>query len=211
MLRSLPKLTNLNTLTDARPLPLPLPSLRGWPTLPRIPWLILAGALVAGLAALPLLYLVIRAVGAGEAGIETLLRPRTFSIVSNSLLLMGAVTLSSALIGVPFAWLTARTDLPYRRVWLVLGLLPMVIPSYLGAIAFAEAFGPRGTLQGLLAPFGVERLPSIYGFTGAWLAITLFSYPYVVLPVRAALMNMDPALEEAARGMGWGAGVYSCT
>jgi iron(III) transport system permease protein len=79
----------------------------------------------------------------------------------------------------------------------------MVIPSYLGAVTYIAAFGPRGMLQQLLEPItGVTRLASIYGFFGAWLAITLFTYPYVVLPVRAALMNMDPALEETARSMG---------
>jgi iron(III) transport system permease protein len=77
-----------------------------------------------------------------------------------------------------------------------------VIPSYIGALAYIAAFGPRGMLQQTLAPFGVTQLPSIYGFFGAWLAISLFTYPYVVLPVRSALLNMDPALEETARSLG---------
>lgn len=157
---------------------------------------------IVALVLLPLAYLIIRAVGAGQSGLDYLLSERMFAVVLNSLLLAGAVTLSSAVIGVLFAWLTTRTDLPYRRVWLVGGLLPLVIPSYIGAITLIAAFGPRGLLQGLLEPLGVQQLPSIYGFTGAWLAITLFTYPYVVLPVRAALMSMDPALEEAAQSMG---------
>lgn len=162
---------------------------------------ILTGIIVA-LVLMPLVYLVIRAVGAGESGLAYVLDARTINVLGNSIALMGAVALASALIGVPFAWLTARTDLPLRRFWLVGGLLPMVIPSYVGAMMFIAAFGPRGLLQNLLAPLGVEQLPSIYGFFGAWVAITLFSFPYVVLPVRAALMNVDPALEEAARGLG---------
>ena len=60
-----------------------------------------------------------------------------------------------------------------------------------------------GYLQDLLdALFGIKRLPDIRGFFGAWLSITLFTYPYVVLPVRAALLKTDPALEEAAHSMG---------
>jgi iron(III) transport system permease protein len=154
------------------------------------------------LVLLPLIYLVIRALGAGQAGLEYLLSERMLVVIGNSVLLTGAVTLSAAVIGVLFAWLTARTDLPLRRFWLVSGLLTLVIPSYIGAITFIAAFGPRGALQSLLEPLGVQQLPSIYGFWGAWLSITLFTYPYVVLPVRAALMNMDPALEEAAHSMG---------
>jgi iron(III) transport system permease protein len=124
--------------------------------------------------------------------------------VLNSVLLAGAVATSTVLIAVPLAWLTTRTDLPGRRVWATLSALPLVIPSYVGALALIAALGPRGTLQGWLAPLGVDRLPSIYGFWGAWLALTLFSYPYVLLSVRAALHGMDPGLEEAARSLGHG-------
>lgn len=154
------------------------------------------------LVSLPLVYLVVRAVSAGSAGVDYLLAPRTLQVIWNSLILTAAVVGTSALIGVPFAWLTTRTDLPLRRFWLVAGLLTMVIPSYIGTMAYIAAFGPRGTLQGLLEPLGVQSLPPIYGFFGAWLAITLFTYPYVVLPVRAALLNMDPALEECGRSLG---------
>jgi iron(III) transport system permease protein len=160
--------------------------------------------LIVAVVSLPLGYLVVRALGAGEAGLTYLLDVRTLNVMGNSLLLMVAVVISAALIGVPFAWLTARTDLPFRRFWLVTGMLTLVIPSYIGAMMFIAAFGPRGLLQSLLEPFGVNALPSIYGFGGAWLAITLFSYPYVVLPVRAALLKLDPALDESARSLGLG-------
>lgn len=158
--------------------------------------------LIVLLVSLPLGYLVIRALGAGEGALAYLTSPSTLRVIGNSILLMVAVVASATLIGVPFAWLTTRTDLPLRRLWLVLGLLTMVIPSYIGAMMYIAAFGPRGLLQGLLEPLGVTQLPSIYGFFGAWLAITLFSYPYVVLPVRTALLGLDPALEESARSLG---------
>lgn len=157
---------------------------------------------IAALVLLPLVYLVLRAAGAGADGLAYLLDARTLMIVWNSLALAAAVTLSSAVVGTLFAWITARARLPFRRLWLVGGLVPMVIPSYIGAITFIAAFGPRGLLQQLLEPLGVTTLPSIYGFFGAWVVITLFTYPYVALPVRAALLSMDPALEEAAHSMG---------
>ncbi len=158
---------------------------------------------VAGIVALPIGYLIMRALSAGSEGLAYLLQARTLTIVSNSLTLTVGVVLSAVLIGVPFAWLTARTDLPYRRAWLVLGMLTVVIPSYLGALTYIEAFGPKGILQSWLEPFGVQRLPDIRGYWGAWLSITLFTYPYVVLPVRAALLNSDPALEDVGRSMGF--------
>jgi iron(III) transport system permease protein len=80
--------------------------------------------------------------------------------------------------------------------------VPLVVPTYVGGFAYVAAFGPRGMLQSLLAPLGVERLPEIYGLPGAALALTLFSYPYVLLTVRGALLGMDPALEDASRSLG---------
>jgi iron(III) transport system permease protein len=161
-----------------------------------------AALAVIALILLPLAYLLMRSLGAGVEGLEYLLDGRTLAVIGNSLLLTAAVVVTSIAIGVPFAWLTARTDLPLRRVWLVAGLLTLVIPSYIGAIAYIAAFGPRGLLQQALEPLGVTALPPIYGFFGAWLSITLFTYPYIVLPVRAALLNTDPALEESARSLG---------
>jgi iron(III) transport system permease protein len=108
------------------------------------------------------------------------------------------------LVAVPLAWLTTRTDLPLRRFWQTTGALPLVISSYAGALAVIGALGPRGLVQQLLEPIGVEQLPSIYGYPGAWLTLTLFTYPYVFLAVRGALLGLDPSLEEAARGLGYG-------
>ena len=103
--------------------------------------------------------------------------------------------MTAALIAVPAAWLTTRTDLPGRSAWTVLITLPLVIPSYIGAYVFVSALGPSGLLQDAL---GLDRLPSIYGFPGAWIVLSLFTYPLVFLTVRAALRKLDPQLEDAA-------------
>lgn len=151
---------------------------------------------------LPLAYLILRTAESGTDGLEYLSRPRTLTIFLNSLLLTLVVVISSGVIGIAFAWLTTRTKLPFRRLILVLGLLPMVIPSYIGSVTLVAAFGPVGYLQELLEPLGVRRLPDIYGLFGASFALTLFTYPYFVLPVRAALLNLDASLEEAAQSLG---------
>jgi iron(III) transport system permease protein len=167
-------------------------------------WLVGAGAVVALLGVLPVGYLLVLVGGNAEAALELALRDRTLGVLGRTLLLAATVTTASVLIGVPLAWLTARTDLPGRRWWTIFGVLPLVVPSYVGGYAVVAAFGPRGALQSLLEPFGVERLPELYGFPGAALALTLFSYPYVVLGVRGALLRMDPAFEEVSRSLGRG-------
>lgn len=159
--------------------------------------------LIIAALSLPLIYICIRAYGSGQEGLEYLQRPRTRLIFTNTLRLTVAVVLVSGFVGTVFAWLTTRTNLPFRRVILVLGLIPMVIPSYVGSLTLVQAFGPVGYLQGLLEePFGIKRLPPIYGLRGAALAVALFTYPYFVLPVRAALLNADRGLEEAAQSLG---------
>ena len=173
---------------------------------PGPPLAILLPALVAGAAlALPPAYLVVRSLGSGGELWELLFRERVAFILLRTVLLVVAVTAASVAVAVPLAWLTARTDLPLRRVWAVLTSLPLVIPSYVAGFVVVVFLGPRGMLQGALeGPFGIDRLPSIYGFTGAMLTLTFLSYPYALLPVRAALLRMDPALEESARGLGLG-------
>jgi len=170
----------------------------------RIALHIVAGA-IALLMLLPLAYLGVRAGSAGAAQVfDMLASERTGRVVLNSLTLVFLVTVASWCIGVPFAWLTVRTDLPMRKLWTVLGALPLVIPSYVGAYSLVAMMGPRGFVQSWLEPLGVERLPSIYGLPGAVWALTLFTYPYLFLSARAGLQNLDPALDEAARSLGYG-------
>ena len=164
--------------------------------------LIIASLLVAALVLLTPLYLLIRTIGAGQAVVDMLLKPGTLAALGNTVLLTGAVTAAATLIAVPIAWLTTCTDLPYRRFWTVVTALPLVLPSYVAAYLLVSVLGPKGLLQQLLAPWGVDRLPNIYGFPGAFLALTLMSYPFILLTVRAALKRMDPALLEAARSLG---------
>lgn len=153
---------------------------------------------------LPLIYLATRALSATDASWAMLLRPKTLNVLANSVLLAGTVALAATLIAVPLAWLTTRTNLPGSSAWRTLLAMPLVIPSYVGALVVVAALGPKGIVQSLLEPFGVERLPSIYGLVGSWLTLTFFTFPYVFLPVAASLRGLDPSLEEAARSLGFG-------
>lgn len=167
-------------------------------------FLVLAALVVALAMMLPLMYLTLRTVGVGEEVWLLLFQTRTIQVVVNSVLLALVVTMFSTLIAVPLAFMTLRTDLPGRRFLSVATLLPLVIPTYVGSFVIIAALGPRGSiLQNWLAPFGIEQIPSIYGWPGTVLVLTLFTYPYILLTVRASLHNLDPALEEASRSLGY--------
>jgi iron(III) transport system permease protein len=167
------------------------------------PLLRLLGAFVALSAALPLVYLVWRTHELGwSAAWEIASSERSRRLLWSTVRLAVAVTAASVLISLPIAWLTTRTDLPMRRFWIVVTAMPLAVPTYVGSWAMIGALGPRGMLQGVLERIDVDQIPSIYGFWGAFVVLTLFSYPYVLLTVRAAYRRLDPSLEEASRMLG---------
>ena len=157
------------------------------------------GLAVGLAAAIPAAYLLVVVADDASSATETLFTARSADLAFQTIALTAAVSATAVGIGVPLAWLTTRTDLPGRRLWETLTTLPLVIPSYIGAYLLISTLGPVGLLSDIL---GVERIPSIYGFAGAWLALSLFTYPLVLLTVRGTLLRLDPQLEDAARAMG---------
>ncbi|WP_218037121.1 ABC transporter permease [Streptomyces spinoverrucosus] len=154
-----------------------------------VPRPVLATAAVAGVcvALIPLAYLAVRVGDAGWARIsEELFTVRTGELAARSLALAGAVTVACTVLGVATAFLVTRTDLPARRLFGVLAALPLAVPSYAAAFAW------------------VSTVAGFEGFWAAALVLTLVSYPYVFLPVAAALASADPAQEEVARSLGSG-------
>ncbi len=155
---------------------------------------------VALAAALPFGYLVWRTSEYGwSSALEVATSARSLELLWSTLILAVAVTLTAVAISIPVAWLTVRSDLPGRRFWTVVTALPLAVPTYVGAWTVIGALGPRGMVAEVL---GDESIPSLYGFWGAWSVLTLFSYPYVLLTVRAAWSRLDPGLEEASRVLG---------
>jgi iron(III) transport system permease protein len=165
---------------------------RGHPLL----WVAAVAALIP--VVIPFLFLIGRALGGGSTALDTILSTRTLELVANTTLLVVTVATAAATIGVGAAWVTERTNLAGRRIWRVLVALPLVLPSYVIALAVVSALGPRGLIADAIG-FG---LPSVRGYWGAFWALTVATYPFVYLIVASALRRMDPAVEEAARGLG---------
>jgi iron(III) transport system permease protein len=149
---------------------------------------LLFGALVATVAVvLPLVFLVVQAIQVGWGTLHSLLfRSLTGQLIWNTVSLTIVVTLLCATIGTVSAWFIERTQLPGRRYWAVLVVIPLGIPD------FVVSFGWRALF------------PAFGGFWAATLVMTLAVYPLVFLPVAASLRNADPAQEEVARSLGLG-------
>ena len=143
-------------------------------------------ALLVGMACvIPPVYLFVRAGQSPDAAWDALLAGSTLRLVWNTAALaFGATALATAL-ALPLAWLTVAPICPARRLMTCSPRSPLAIPSYIAAWLAVSAFGPRGLLQDALAPLGVERLPSIYGFWGAAVVLALFTYPYLLLTLAA--------------------------
>ncbi len=142
--------------------------------------LTLSASLVGLALLLPVLYLVIRTADAGVDPLaDILLRGRIAEIIFRSLELVAIVSAASAALALALGWLIEQTDLPGRRMWSLLTVLPLVIPSYVVAFLFLAVFSPRGVIQRIFAePFGINEMPSHYGLPGAAIVLTLVSYPY---------------------------------
>jgi iron(III) transport system permease protein len=165
----------------------------------RAPWWLWATALVVlAPVSIAILALFLRAFGSSSAVLETLLTARTLRLAGRSFLLTGLVTATAITIGVTGAWILTRTNIHFKAVWGVAFAMPLVIPSYVIAMTLISAGGPRGLFADLV---GIP-LPHVTGLIGAWVTLTLATYPYVFLITSAAMHRTDPALEEAARSLG---------
>lgn len=133
-----------------------------------------------------------------DGAVSTVPSDRLVELMLGTLALTAAVTVTSLAIGVCTAWLTTRSNLKGRSLWSVLAALPLVVPSYMAALTIIGATGPGGVFSEI---FGIQ-IPTPYGFTGAWLALSIFLAPMAHLIVTPALRGIDPATEEAALGLG---------
>jgi iron(III) transport system permease protein len=147
--------------------------------------LLTVSCLVAALLALPLAFLLIEASGAGASDVAHLIfRPLTWTLLWNTIRLAATVTVACAVIGTAAAWCVERTDLPGRRAWSVLVVVPLAIPDFVVSFSWHSLW------------------TWAHGFLGAVIVMTLAVYPLVYLPVAASLRMADPGQEEVARSLG---------
>ncbi|MEQ3549482.1 ABC transporter permease subunit [Pseudonocardia nematodicida] len=167
----------------------PEPRVPAGPSPRRRPPRVLLGlsVVVAALAALPLVWLVVRVVDADPERVLALLaRDRTVVLAVNSGLLVACVAGGCLVLGLLTATLLARVRLPRPGLWWVLAALPLAVPSYL--LAFAV----------------LAVRPDARGLVPLVVVLVLACTPYVTLPAAAALRAADTGPEDAARTLGRG-------
>ena len=147
---------------------------------------------------LPLAGLVIRAPWSTLP--QRLTEPGILAALRLSLLTASLATLVCLLLGVPLAWLLARTTFPGRRLVRALVTVPLVLPPVVGGVALLLVFGRRGLVG--------EWLDTTFGFTlpfttaGVVVAEAFVAMPFLVISVEGALRGADARYEEAAATLG---------
>ena len=170
-------------------------------TRPRSPLVVtVLAALAVAFFAVPLLGLLQRAPWSQLA--DDLTDPVVRDALWLSLVCSLGATALAFVLGLPLAWVLARTQLPGRRVVRALVLLPMVLPPVVGGVALLLAFGRRGLVGQYLDQWLGIRLPFTTG--GAILAEAFVAMPFFVIVVEAGLRSLDRRYEEAAATLGAG-------
>ncbi len=134
-------------------------------------------------------------------------RPWFWPVLFNTIVIVGVSTVFALMIGATLAWVNVRTDAGIGFAGTLMPIIPLLIPNVAMAIGWVFIAAPRvGFLNGMLAhlPDWMSFQVNIYTWSGLIFVYTINAVPYVYLIVAAALRNLDPALEEAARVNGAG-------
>ncbi len=120
----------------------------------------------------------------------------------NSLFIAAVSVTLASLIAVPLAYITARFRFRGAALIQALGVLPLVMPPFVGAVAMTLIFGRSGSINLLLDEYLGFTLPLMQGLTGVIFVESLHYFPFILMNLTVALRNIDGAMEEAALNLG---------
>ena len=120
----------------------------------------------------------------------------------NSLYVAVMSAIFAALIAVPLAYFTVRFDFKGALLIQTLGVLPLIMPPFVGAVALQLIFGRSGTLNLLLNDAFGFTLPIMEGLNGVIFVEAIHYFPFILMNLTVALRNIDGAMEEAAMNLG---------
>ncbi len=120
----------------------------------------------------------------------------------NSLFVAGVSVAVASLIAVPLAYITVRFAFRGALLIQTLGVLPLIMPPFVGAVAMTLIFGRSGSVNLLLDDHFGFTLPLMQDLTGVIFVESLHYFPFILMNLTVALRNIDGAMEEAALNLG---------
>ena len=156
----------------------------------------------------PVASVVYSAFAAGDGGF-TFSHVATFFRISlmresfwNSLYVAGLSVVVASLIAVPLAYFTVRFRFRGALMIQTLGVLPLIMPPFVGAVAMQLLFGRSGSVNLLLNEHLGFSIPFMDGLNGVIFVQSLHYFPFILLNLVAAMQNIDGAMEESAQNLG---------
>lgn len=120
----------------------------------------------------------------------------------NSLYVAVMAAVFAALIAVPLAYFTVRFEFRGALLIQTLGVLPLIMPPFVGAVALQLIFGRSGSINLLLQQHLGFSLPIMEGLNGVVFVEAIHYFPFILMNLTVALRNIDGAMEEAAQNLG---------
>ena len=152
-----------------------------------VSWVGSAAMVMALLSLVPLGFVVWAALNTGWPTVSALIfRPRVAELLLNTALLVVCTVPVCAVLAVALAWLTERSDLPGARIWSWLAVAPLAVPAFVHSYAW------------------ITVAPGLQGLAGGVLVSVVAYFPFLYLPVSAALRRLDPGMEDTAASLGLG-------
>ena len=120
----------------------------------------------------------------------------------NSLIVSLASVFFASLIAVPLAYLTVRFEFRGALLIQTLGVLPLIMPPFVGAVALQLIFGRNGSVNLLLNEWFGFTVPIMDGLIGVTFVESIHYFPFILLNLVASMRNIDGAMEESALNLG---------
>lgn len=117
---------------------------------------------------------------------------------ANSLYVAAVSVLIASLIAVPLAYITVHFQFRGALLIQTLGVLPLIMPPFVGAVAMQLIFGRSGSINLLLEDYFGFSIPIMQGLTGVIFVESLHYFPFILMNLTVALRNIDGAMEEAS-------------
>ena len=142
-----------------------------------------------------------------EKYVETYTDPAFYHVIANTLVFVLGSSVVATVLALFLAYLNNRTDIPFKVLFKVISILPMMVPHLLFAVSWALLLNPsNGMLNvALMNMLGLENAPfDVYSLPGMIMVEGLLDMPVAYLIIAPAMASFDVALEESSRVFGAG-------
>ncbi len=120
----------------------------------------------------------------------------------NSIYVAGMSVLVATIVSVPLAYFTTRFNFGGAVLIQTLGIVPLIMPPFVGAVAMLLLLGENGSINLLFDEWFGFTIPFMEGLNGVILVESIHYFPFILINLSAALLNIDRAMEESAQNLG---------